>query len=164
VKRFLALLAVAAVAGVTYVAAAPGGQTVAPTARQFAALKKQVSKLSKKVKAQGATIATLQTAEKGVKTEADAVAGFIANCLTSSGAGALPINQFGDATNATFGYRYVDSGASSDIFTTALDVDGSSSPGAFLQTVDPSCVTSSALRKAGALTERRATIRAAAKH
>ena len=64
--RFLAVLAVAAVAGVTYVAAAPGGQTAAPTARQFAALKKQLSKLSKKVKAQGATITTLKGAVAGL--------------------------------------------------------------------------------------------------
>jgi len=163
VKRFLAVLAVAAVAGVIYVAAAPGGQTVAPTARQFAALKKQVSRLSKKVKAQGVKIAALSTDEKGARTEADDAVGFISSCFLTQNAGALPINEFGDPAG-TFGYRYVDNGASSDIFTTALDVDSSATPGAFLQAVDPSCITSSALHKAGAPAERRATIRAATKH
>ncbi len=51
-RRFLMLVGVAAVAGAMYVAAAPGGrQATGPTARQFAALKKQVAKLQKQVKA-----------------------------------------------------------------------------------------------------------------
>jgi len=49
-KRFLMVLAVAAVGAVTYVAAAPGSpQALGPTARQFTALKKQVAKLQKQV-------------------------------------------------------------------------------------------------------------------
>jgi len=147
---------------VIYVAAAPGGQTVAPTARQFAALKKQVSQLSKKVKAQGAKIAALSTDEKGARTEADDAVGFISSCFLTQNAGALPINQFGDPGGA-FGYNFHTS-TPSDVLTTALDVDASATPGAFLQAVDPSCISSSALHKAGAPAERRATIDAATKH
>ena len=162
-KRFLVVLAVAALAGATYVAAAPGSQTAAPTARQFAALKRQVSQLSKKVKTQGATIAALKTGEASVKTEADTVVGFLTSCFLSANAGALPINEFGDPAGA-FGYSYEESGTTTNIFTTALDVDSSSTPGGFVQVVDPTCVTSSGgLRRAGALTEHRATL-GAAKH
>ncbi len=51
-KRFLMLLAVAAVAGGMYVAAATGSQQAkGPTAKQFKALKAQVAVLQKKVKA-----------------------------------------------------------------------------------------------------------------
>jgi hypothetical protein len=160
VKRFLVVLAAAAVAGVIYVAAAPGGQTATPTAKQFAALKKQVSLLSKKVKAQGAAISALKTAEKGVKTEADDAVGFITNCLIAGQA--LPINQFGDA-NGTFGYAYTATAGAQPTSRTALDVDTAATPGAFLQGVAPSCISSGALRKTGGLTERRATIQAAAK-
>jgi hypothetical protein len=49
-KRFLTLLAVAAIAGVMYVAAAPGGlRSSGPTAKQFKALSKKVTKLQKQV-------------------------------------------------------------------------------------------------------------------
>ena len=48
--RFLTLLAVAAIAGVMYVAAAPGGlRSAGPTAKQFGALSKKVTKLQKQV-------------------------------------------------------------------------------------------------------------------
>jgi hypothetical protein len=50
-KRFLTLLAVAAIAGAMYVAAAPGGlRSAGPTAKQFKALKASVTKLQKQVK------------------------------------------------------------------------------------------------------------------
>jgi len=50
-KRFLTLLAIAAIAGVMYVAAAPGGlRSTGPTAKQFKALKASVTKLQKQVK------------------------------------------------------------------------------------------------------------------
>jgi len=164
VKRFLVVLALAAVAGATYVATAPGSQTAAPTARQFAALSKKVSLLSKKVKTQGATIAALKKAETTVKTEADNVTGFLTTCL----AAAYPVNEFGDGTSAAaFGYQYkATSTAATPINTTALDGDASATPGAYFQVVDTSCVTppAGALHKAGALTERRAAIGSAAKH
>jgi len=166
VKRFLVVLAVAALAGATYVAAAPGSQRAAPTARQFAALGKKVSLLSKKVKTQGATIAALKKGEASVKTEADTVVGFLTSCFLSANAGALPINEFGDTqgTPPAFGYAFTASAGGPPVSTTALDVDSSSTPGGFVQVVDPTCVTSSGgLRRAGALTEHRATL-GAAKH
>jgi outer membrane murein-binding lipoprotein Lpp len=50
-KRFLMLVAVAAVAGAMYVAASPASQqSSGPTAKQFKALKAQVAALSKKLK------------------------------------------------------------------------------------------------------------------
>jgi hypothetical protein len=49
--RALTLLAVAAIAGVMYVAAAPGGlRSTGPTAKQFSALSKKVTKLQHQVK------------------------------------------------------------------------------------------------------------------
>jgi hypothetical protein len=64
-KRFLTLLAVAAIAGAMYVAAAPGGmRSAGPTAKQFKALKASVTKLQKQVKllktAVGASLAIEQ--------------------------------------------------------------------------------------------------------
>lgn len=51
-RRFFALLAVAAIGATMYVAAAPGGlKATGPTGRQFAALKSQVGKLQKQVTA-----------------------------------------------------------------------------------------------------------------
>src|SRR6202008_3166374 len=50
-KRFLTLLAVAAIAGVMYVTAAPGGlRSAGPTAKQFKALKASVTRLQKQLK------------------------------------------------------------------------------------------------------------------
>ncbi len=125
-KRFLMLVGVAAVAAAMYVAASPASQqSRGPTARQFNALKREVATLSKNLKA--------------TKTEADAVVSFIQGCLISTNAGALPVSDFGDP-QGTFGYWYTDNGT--DYFnTTALDIDTSSTPGGFLQLVDPSCVT-----------------------
>jgi hypothetical protein len=48
--RFLTLLAVGAIAGVMYVTAAPGGlHSAGPSAKQFSALSKKVTKLQKQV-------------------------------------------------------------------------------------------------------------------
>jgi outer membrane murein-binding lipoprotein Lpp len=69
--RFLMLLAVAAVAGAMYVAAAPGSQQASgPTARQFKALKAQVAALNKKV--------------KSVQSEADGEGAVILHCMLHS--------------------------------------------------------------------------------
>jgi hypothetical protein len=65
-NRFLTLLAVAAIAGVMYVAAAPGGlRSTGPTAKQFRALKASVTKIQKQVKqvkqlAQGEAVILLE--------------------------------------------------------------------------------------------------------
>lgn len=134
-KRFLMLVAVAAVAGGMYVAAAPGGQRAAgPTAIQFAALKKQVAVLSKKLKA-------LKTDEGKVKAVAVDADGFIVTCLLK--AGAVPVNQFGDPAG-TQGFLYGTAGTPPTASTvrTALDVDPAATPGGFIQAVDPGCIGS----------------------
>ena len=87
-KRFLLVLAFVAVAGATYVATAPGSQSSAPTARQFRALKKEVS--------------GLKTQLKQVKLVVGAEAVLITDCMVV----AKPVNQFGNGS--TTGYQYVD--------------------------------------------------------
>ena len=129
-KRFSMLVGVAVVAAAVYVAAAPGSQqATGPTARQFAALKKQVASLSKTVK-------TLKAGEKSTKTEADAAVSFIGGCLISANAGAVAVIQRGTTTQ---GYEF--GTGTGDALTTALDVDPSATPSTFLQAVDPSCIT-----------------------
>jgi outer membrane murein-binding lipoprotein Lpp len=128
-KRFLMLLAVAAVAGAMYVAAAPGSQqTTGPTAAQFNRLKKQVATLNK-------SLTALKKDEKQVKTAAATAAGFIASCFVK--AGVAGVGQFGDTTT---GYLFGTAGATGTP-RTALDIDGSTAPQGFFQAVDPSCVS-----------------------
>ena len=114
-KRFLTLLAVAAVAGAMYVAAAPGSQQASgPTARQFKALKAQVAVLNKKVKA--------------LQTEADGEGAVILHCMLNS---VVTVGQ-------RSGYT---AGAST---TTALDLVPAGTPGSLLITPfnsDPACAS-----------------------
>jgi hypothetical protein len=138
-KRFLMLVGVAVIAAAMYVAAGSASQQAkGPSAKQFKALQKQVATLTK----------TLKT----VKAEAADADGFVQSCLISTNSGVVPINQFGDPTGAqgtAQGYVYGTSGdptsGTGDTYTTALDVDGSSTPGAFIQGVDPACVSSSSV-------------------
>ena len=88
-----------------------------------------MSSLSKSLKA-------LKTDEAKVKTEATDAVGFISTCFVN----ALPINQFG-ATSGT-GYMFGTTAAASSV-TTALDVDSSTTPGAFVQVVESSCLSAS---------------------
>ena len=133
-KRFLMLVGVAVVAAAMYVAASPAGQRSAgPTAKQFKALKAQVASLSKKLKA--------------TKSESDAAVAFIGGCLVSSNAGVVGVSQFGNpSATPAFGYHYTD--GTTESLTSALDADGSATPGAFLQAVDPACVQSSLRHRA----------------
>jgi len=126
-KRFLMLLAVAAVAGGMYVAAAPGRTAHAgPTWKQYSALQKQFAALKKEV-----------GQVKKVAVEAD---GFVQGCLVA----VAPVNEFGDTSaNPLFGYSYTPQGGAAG-FAPALDIDRSQTPGAFLQVVDPSCVPAAA--------------------
>lgn len=125
-KRFLMLVGVAVVAAAMYVAASPASQqSKGPTEKQFKALQKQVASLSK----------TLKT----VKTEAIDADGFIQACIVSSGAGIVPINEFGSTT--TTGFLFGTTGGATSI-RTALDLDTSATPGALLIAVDPACVQS----------------------
>lgn len=78
-KRFLMLVGVAVVAAAMYVAASPASQqSKGPTAKQFNALKKQVTSLSKSLKADSALLKAF------VKV-------------------AVPINQFGDPDGSLSG-------------------------------------------------------------
>jgi hypothetical protein len=139
-KRFLMLLAIAAVAGVMYVAAAPGGLTRSgPTAAQFRALSKKVTALQKQVGAEK----KLSTAEAAV----------LAGCLLHH---AQAVDQFGDGANGVFGYSWTDpqENGGQPYLTTALDLAPSSETTSdfYFLAVDPSCVAdinsgSSALQK-----------------
>ena|SRR5215471_8063677 len=126
-KRFLMLLAVAAVAGGMYVAAAPGHTAHAgPTWRQYSALQKQVAALKKEV-----------GQVKKVAVDAD---GFVQDCLVA----VAPVNEFGDTSaSPQYGYSYTPQGGVAG-FAPALDIDRSQPPGAFIQVVDPSCVPGTA--------------------
>ncbi|HJQ51476.1 MAG TPA: hypothetical protein VJ838_13265 [Gaiellaceae bacterium] len=134
-KRFLLLVGIAVVAGAMYVAAAPGSrQASPPTARQFAALKKQVASLSTKLKA-------LTKDEKSVKTAAVAAVEYIGACFldTNGNIQNLQVNDFGTTTSG-FLFGAPGSGATATP-RSALDVDASGSPLAYLQEVTPACVT-----------------------
>ena len=134
-KRLLMLVGVAAVAGAMYVAAAPGSrQSTAPTAKQFAALKKQIGSLNKKLTA-------LTKDEKVVKSAAGAAVAYIAACFLDSNGNIqnLQVNDFGTtATGFLFG---APGGGASATPRSALDVDASGSPLAYLQTITPACIT-----------------------
>ena len=136
-KRFLMLVGVAVVAAAMYVAAAPGSQqSKGPTARQFKALKNQVASLSKTL--------------KKVKTEADAAVLIIGNCyLTVSGSTvnitAVPVSQFGSTTEGFLYGMPANSAPTTETARTALDINPST-PTHYLQDVNPSCLTGSALR------------------
>jgi hypothetical protein len=137
-KRFWMLVGVAVVAGAMYVAAAPGSrQATGPTARQFAALKKQVALLNKKLTA-------LTKDEKVVKTAAGAAVGYIGACFldTNGNIQNLPVTQFG-STSAGFLFG-APAGGDTATARSGLDVDTSGSAQAFLQKVTPACITSSA--------------------
>jgi hypothetical protein len=137
-KRLWMLVGVAVVAGAMYVAAAPGSrQATGPTARQFATLKRQVASLNKKLKA-------LTKDEKVVRTAAGLAVGYLSNCFFDSNGKLenLQVNEFGTTTTGfLFG---TPGGATPPIARTALDVDASGSPLAYLQEVTPACVTAAA--------------------
>ena len=105
-RRFLMLLGVAAVAGAMYVAAAAGSQRSAgPTAKQFAALKKQVAALQKK--------------EKGTNNLANDTAVVLVHCVMHGAQGLL---QLGDATGAnSYGFTYTPANSNTSTMRSAVD-------------------------------------------
>jgi hypothetical protein len=112
--RFLMLVAVAAVAGAMYVAAATGSQrAVPPSGKQFSALKKQVTRLKK-------SLGALKKDEGNVKALSAAEAGLLEACV----AVAVPVDQFGDAQNHSEGFIYTQLDKS-NVLTTALDAAAS---------------------------------------
>ena len=123
-KRFLMLVAVAVVASAMYVAASPASQQSRhSTAQQLSGLRRQVKILKRVLKT--------------VKHEAAHADNYVRNCLTSAESGAMPVTEFGDAVNHTYGYQYFD--GTSMHYTTALDIDTSSTPGAYLQKLSRGC-------------------------
>lgn len=105
-KRFAGVLAVVAVAAAVYVAMASGGQHAGPTAKQFAALKKQVAKLQKQVKA--------------ADNDALGVGAFVLECLAN---GPVAVDSVGSATDGyLFGPPQVAGTAEATTATTALNL------------------------------------------
>jgi len=127
---------VATVAGAMYVAASPASQqSSGPTAKQFKALKKQVAALSKTLK----QVKTLVGVETGV--------------LVACDQHAVPINDFGDFQNGTYGYHYLQPDGVTEIKTSALDISSASDTGAgWFAFGDSTCNTAlgGALRHAAA--------------
>jgi hypothetical protein len=106
-KRFLTLLAVAAIAGAMYVAAAPGGlRSAGPTAKQFKALKASVTKLQKQVKT--------------LKTEAGAALAIEELCIMHAPVG---VSQLGTSSSGyLFGAPQTAGTASAASATSALNL------------------------------------------
>ena len=132
-RQLMMLVAVAAVAGAMYVAAASGSQqSKGPTAKQFAALKKQVATLNKNL--------------KKTNLVANAALGIIADCYLTVGASTANANGLGVSQrgNSTTGYLFGATSATATP-TTALDV-ASSGPTYYLQEVTPACVAGTLAR------------------
>jgi outer membrane murein-binding lipoprotein Lpp len=130
------LVGVAVVAAAMYVAAGSASQrSSAPSAKQFKALKKQVTTLNKSLKA-------LKKDETAVKEAAVAAVEFLGACYldTSGNVTVLPVSQRGSSTT---GYFFGTSSPGTP--TTALD-EVTSSPQADLQEVSSQCLTASSLR------------------
>lgn len=110
-KRFLTLLAVAAITGAMYVAAAPGGlRSAGPTAKQFKALKASVTKLQKQVKT--------------LKTEAGAALAIEELCIMHAPVG---VSQLGTSSSGyLFGPPQTTPTASTASATSALNLAPSS--------------------------------------
>jgi hypothetical protein len=117
-KRFLVLIATAGLAIGLYAASAPGGQQ-SVTPAQFAALKKQVTKLQKDM--------------KNVKA-------FLGTCLKVAA-----VTEFGDGASTGFHYKQPDG---SEILTSALDLSAQGEqPSLFMAAIDPQCVSARRLAR-----------------
>ena len=119
-KRFLLVLALAAVAGATYVATAPGSQTAGPTMAQFRALKIEVTKLKRD--------------EGKVKQLALTEGHLLVDCMAI----AVPVEEFGEGNGfaSTYGYTWTDPAQNSGTpwLETALDFAASDDPSAIFMT------------------------------
>jgi hypothetical protein len=129
--RFLTILAVAAVAGAMYVAAAPGGlRSTGPTAKQFKLLTRTVTKLQKQVTT--------------LKKEADATFAVLALCVIHEPVG---VDQVGASTGGyLFGPPQTTGTAVTATAITALDLapstEASPQHRVFeLNTSQPACVS-----------------------
>jgi len=129
-SRFITLLAVAAVAGVMYVAAAPGSvHSAGPTNAQFKALKLHVANLQKSV----VQVRRLAVAEALV----------LADCVLYH---AQAVDDFGDGSTGTYGYSYSDpqQNGGQPFLTTALDLapSGETNSQFHFLGVNPDCASS----------------------
>ena len=172
-KRFLIALAVVAIAGATYVAAAPGSQAAGPTAKQFAALKKQVKALNGKVSSLQAKLAadesTISSLSASVANHESTISSlsttvgndnsFLTNCLGYVSG----LSDFGDGQSGAFGYSYSTDGTNY-VLTTAIDFDASGTPDIWVQDVNPSCVHPLGNPSAGGLLERPHAVGTTARH
>jgi hypothetical protein len=127
-KRFLTFLAVAAIAGVMYVTAAPGGlRSAGPTAKQFKALKASVTRLQKQLKT--------------VKTEAEAGLAIEELCILHAPVG---VSQLGTSSSGyLFGTPQAAGTAVAASPTSALNLAPSTPQYRLfaLNTSQPDCVT-----------------------
>lgn len=156
-RRFLMLLAMAAIAATMYVAAAPGSALHAgPTWRQYVALKKQLAATRKVLGevvvvtvndhtqlGQVATAVTSDETELGqVATTAANSDQFIKNCLLTPSAGVAPTTERGDLMASSYGFAFYNAppGPAPSFYTGALQFDFSAHPQSYFQRVDPNCV------------------------
>ena len=131
-KRFLMLVGVAVVAAAMYVAAGTASrQSRGPTAKQFKALKAQVTSLNKNL--------------KSVRLEADAALGVIADCYLTIGASTANVNGLGVSQFGNTSTGFLFGNSTSSMPRTALDV-AASGPTYYLQEVTPDCVAGNLLR------------------
>jgi hypothetical protein len=132
------LVGVAAVAGAMYVAAAPGSrQATGPTAKQFAALKRQVATLTSRLTA-------LKKDETQVKGAAVAAVDYIGACFLDSN-GKIQNLQVSQAGDTTAGFYFGTANTPATATRSALDVvQTGATPLAYLQAVTPACVTGAA--------------------
>jgi len=101
-KRFVGVFALVVVAGAVYVATSSGAQHAGPTAKQFAALKKQVTKLQKQVKT--------------ATTDADTALGFVLECVAHQ---PVAVDSVGTSTD---GYLFGAPGTTPEEATTGLNL------------------------------------------
>jgi len=156
-KRFLMLLAMAAIAGTMYVATAPGSAShTGPTWKQYVALKKRLAATRKLLGdvvvvvvndhdqlGQVATTLASDHAQLGqVATTAANNDQFIKTCLLTPSAGVAPTTERGDLMASTYGFAFYNSppGPTPSFYTGALQFDFSAHPQSYFQRVDPNCV------------------------
>lgn len=104
-KRFMAVLALVVLSGAIYAAASSGAQQAGPTAKQFNALKKTVTKLQKQV--------------KSAQNDADTALGFLVECVVKN---PVAVDSVGSSTD---GYLFGAPGVTPEEATTALNLAAS---------------------------------------
>lgn len=128
-KRFVSVLALVVLSGAVYAAASSGAQQAGPTAKQFNALKKTVTKLQKQV--------------KSAQTDADTALGFLVQCVIKN---PVAVDSVGSATDGyLFGAPQAAGTANAEAATTALNLAASTETSPqyrmyVVNTADSACV------------------------